>query len=169
MRTIFDRETQNSGQDTLNLVTWEFHDKQLILELPEGFAQLEDEKREECYPSSDRPEIILENEQGSVQLTLHFLKKEMKKEDTQNVIWQIRELTDNTYVQYQNTPSYLHSDGEIPVGWFLMYMRDIKKEHIKAIFSVNKHMVLLTLTYPEEENWKWRIVKEYIFTSIKEA
>ena len=49
-----------------------------------------------------------------------------------------------------------------------MHMNDIEKEHIKAVFSIKKHMVLLTLTYPTEENWKWRVAKDYIFASIKE-
>ncbi len=169
MKKIFNRETEGCEQDTLNLLTWESPDKQLVLELPEGFVQVEDGKKEESYPSSDRPEIILENKQGGVQITLTFFQKVMKKEDTQDVIEQIREMTENTYVQYPNTPSYLYKNGEIPVGWFLMYMKDIKKEHIKAVFSINKHMVLLTLTYPEEENWKWRTARDYIFASIKEG
>lgn len=169
VREIFDRETEGSIQDTLKLFTWESPDKQLVLELPEGFAQLEEEKREESYPSSDRPEIIMENVQGRVQLTLKFFQKVMKKEDTGDTIKEIRKLTENTYVQYPNTPSYLYANSEIPVGWFLMYMKDIKKEHVKAVFSINKQMVLLTLTYPEEENWKWRTVRDYIFASIREG
>lgn len=169
VREIFDRETEGSIQDTLKLFTWESPDKQLVLELPEGFAQLEAEKREESYPSSDRPEIILENVQGKAQLTLKFFRKVMKKEDTGDVIREIRKLTENTYVQYPNTPSYLYANSEIPVGWFLMYMKDIKKEHIKAVFSINRQMVLLTLTYLEKENWKWRTVRDYIFASIKEG
>lgn len=169
MREIFDGETENSEQDTLRLLTWEAPFGQLVLELPEGFAQLEAENKEKCYPSSDRPEIILENERDRVQFTLQFFQKAMKKEDTQDVIEQIRELTEDTYVQYLSTPSYLYVNGEIPVGWFLMYMKDIKKEHVKAVFSINKHMALLTFTYPEEESWKWRIVRDYMFASIKET
>ncbi|MBD5547930.1 MAG: hypothetical protein HDQ97_11110 [Lachnospiraceae bacterium] len=168
MRTIFDKETEGGMQNALHLVTWKLPDKQFVLELPEGFAEIDEEKKEENYPLSDRPEIILEDEQGEVQLTLQFFYKVMKTDETKGVTEQIHELMENTYVQYPSSQVYLDKNGEIPIGWFLMRMSDLKKEHIKAVFSIKRHMALLTLTYPEEESWKWRAIKDYIFISIKE-
>lgn len=168
METIFDGEAEGSRQDTLNLTTWEFREDHLALALPEGFAEMSEEKREGSYPSSERPKIILEEEQGKAQFTIQFFQKVMKEEDAGGAIEQIRELTSKSFVQYKYSPVYLCEDGPIPVGWFLMCMKDIKKEHIKAVFSIKGFMVLLTLTYPEEESIKWRSFKDYMFASIKE-
>ena len=169
VKTIFEKETEGCGQDDLQLSMWELHDKQLVIELPEGFEEMDEERKEENYPLSGRPEMIVEDGEGKVQITFQFFQKVMGTEETRDVTDQIRELMESAYVQYQTSQIYLDTDGEIPVGWFLMHMNDIEKEHIKAVFSIKKHMVLLTLTYPIEENWKWRVAKDYIFASIKEG
>ena len=168
MKIIFDGETEGSVQDTINLVAWDFLEKQLGFVLPEGFSEMSEEKREESYPLSNRPQIILEDEQRKVQITIHFFHKTMKKEDITGAVEQILELTRKAFAQYEYSPIYLFTDGAVPVGWFLMRMKDIEKEHIKAVLPIKESMVLLTLTYPEEESIKWCSFKDYMFASIKE-
>lgn len=168
MKTIFSGETEGSVQDTLNLVTWDFHEKQFSLALPEGFLVMSGEKQEGSYPLSNRPQIILEEESEKAQITIQFFHKAMKKEDTRRAIEQILELTRKSFVQYKYSPIHLYAEGEVPVGWFLIHMEDIEKEHIKAVFPIKEYMVLLTLTYPEEKSMKWRSFKDYMFASIKE-
>ena len=160
MKTIFSGETEGSVQDTLNLVTWDFHEKQFSLALPEGFLEMSGEKQEGSYPLSDRPQIILEEESEKAQVTI--------QEDIRRATEQILELTRKSFVQYKYSPIHLYAEGEFPVGWFLMRMEDIEKEHIKAVFPIKEYMVLLTLTYPEEKSMKWRSFKDYMFASIKE-
>lgn len=168
MNIIFERESEGSVQDTLKLVTWEFPEGQFSLALPEGFVRMDENKQEGCYPMSNRPQLILDKEQDEAQVTIHFFHKAMNKEDAKRAIEQIFELTRKSYVQYKYSPTYLYVQDGIFIGWFLMCMKDIKKEHIKAVFSIKGYMVLLTFTYPEEEKLKWRTMKDYIFASIKE-
>ena len=168
MKTIFDRDAEGSIQNTLDLVKWDFAERKFSLALPGNFAEMSGEKQEGSYPLANRPQIILEEKQGKEQITIQFFRKVLKKEDVRNAIEQVLELTQEAFVQYTYSPVYLYRDGAVPVGWFLMHMKDMEKEHIKALFPIKEYMVLLTFTYPEEESIKWCSLKEEIFASIKE-
>lgn len=45
------------------------------MELPEGFQEMEERNKEEIYPYEERPEIVLEDLQEDVQITVQFLRK----------------------------------------------------------------------------------------------
>lgn len=169
MKTIYDREAQRSEQGSICVFTWESPDKQLMLELPEGFHEMEKERREGNYPLFERPEIILEDEEEKVQLTLQFFDKPMKKEDTKEAVWQIYVLMKEFFMQYPKSPVYLNENDGIPVGWFMMHMNNMGKEHMKAVFPIKGKMTLLTLTYPEKESVKWRAFTGHLLASIQEV
>ncbi len=90
----------------------------------------------------------------------------MSREETKWAVRAVCELTQKAFVQYKTSPLYLHEKSEIPVGWFRMSMKALKREHIKAVFSIENHMVLLTLTYPEEESIKWQALSPLLFDSL---
>lgn len=166
MNTIFHSDAEGCSQEQIGVFTWKDPEQRLSLALPEGFREMEEEKKEENYPMAERPEIIMEDERGKTQLTLQFLNKGMSREETGEAGQKICELTQDSFVQYQISPFYLYENGEIPVGWFRMSMKALKWEHIKAVFSINNHMALLTLTYPEEERIKWQVFIKYLFDSV---
>lgn len=167
MGLLFDQETEGCVQDSVRVFQWTEPGGRLSLELLEGFHDLSGEKREEHYPFDDRPEIILEDTANDVQLTLQFLDKELKPGETRTALLKISELTKNAYPRYQSSPEYLFEKGDILIGWFVLSMEDIEKEHVKAVFSIDHKMTLLTLTYPEKESFKWRPIFKYIFGSFK--
>ena len=138
----------------------------VTMELPEGFTDMGERRREEFFPLEGRPEIILEHEREDVQVTLQILNR-MKTEEVEAAIGQVRRTVEENFVQYQCSPVYLETDREIRTGWFLMQMKDIGKEHIKAVFSFKGNMALLTLTYPEGVCTKWHAVWGMILESMK--
>lgn len=138
------------------------------MELPEGFRDMEEGRRDTYFPLADRPETILEYAGEEVQITFQITGQPMKKEETMAAAEQIREAAEETAARHQCSPVYLEMPGEIRAAWFLMQMRDTGKEHMKAVLSVREHMALMTLTYPEEVRSKWRALWEMILGSMKE-
>lgn len=166
MKTIFYRDTEGCDQDQVNVFIWKDPKERISFILPEGFREMEEEKKEENYPMSERPEVILEDELGRIQVTLQFLDKAMSREETNEAARQVYELAQSSFAQCRISSVYLYEKGEIPVGWFLMSIKTLKCEHIKAVFSIDNHMALLTLTYPEEERMKWHVFIKHLFDSV---
>ena len=168
MKIWFDYQTEGCVQDLVRAVSWEWQEGVIYMELPEDFQEMPKERREEYYPYENRPETILENRGGTVQFTLQFPGQEMKVEETRTAAEKVHELTEDAFPKYEMSPEYLYEEGQVPVGWFTVRMEDRESEHIKAVFSARGKMVLLTMTYPENETMKWRPVSRCIFASIRE-
>ena len=169
MRTVFDRETEGTSQEQIRMQIWRSPGEELSLELPEGFVEMEDGRREGSYPLPDRPEIILEHATEKALLTLQFFDKLMKAEETEKAIQQVRKITEESFVQYTCSPVHLTEGEEIRSGWFLMKMEALEREHIKAVFSLKGRMTLLTLTYPQADQAKWHVLRDLILRSIREG
>lgn len=169
MRTVFERETEGAVQEQIRMVSWQPPEGKLMMELPEGFREMEADRRESCYPLGNRPEIILEYEQEEAQITLQFFDRKMLREEVVAAAEQVRKTTEKTFVQYECMPVHLWEEGKNRVGWFLMGLKDRKQEHIKAVFSLKGCMTLLTVTYPEENKTKWNALCRLMFESIKEC
>ncbi len=165
-RMLFCQDTEGCFQDSVSVVLWNTPGGTLTMELPEEFLEMTEENREENYPYADRPEIILEDILEDAQITVQFFEKELKETEIWDAVSQVLELTEETYPEYKASPVYLYEGGFIPIGWFLLTMEEMKKEHVKAVFSVEGKMTLFTLTYPIEKNFKWRPLFKYIFSSI---
>lgn len=166
-KVLFSQDTEGCFQDTVSTVLWSMPGRKFSVELPEGFEEMSEESREENYPYTDRPEIILEDISEDAQITLQFLEKELKEAEIWDAVSQVLELTENTFPEHKVSPEYLYEGGSTPIGWFLLTMEDMEKEHVKAVLSVEDKMALFTLTYPAEKNFKWRPLFKYIFSSIK--
>lgn len=166
-KALFCQDTEGCFQDSVSTVLWSMPGGKFSVELPEGFEEMAEEGREENYPYADRPEIILEDVSEDAQITLQFLEKELKEAEIWDAVSQVLELTESTFPEYKASPEYLYEGGSTPIGWFLLNMGDMEKEHVKAVLSVEDKMALFTLTYPTEKNFKWRPLFKYIFSSIK--
>lgn len=167
MKLIFDKDEEGSMQDTIGVSSWEAQNGSISLELPEGFADMEEEKKKANYPYEGRPEIILEDEGTNTHITLQFMNKELKAADTLQAAAQVCELTKSAFPRYKTSPEYLLETQGVSVGWFLLYMDDMEREHIKAVFSVENRLALFTMTYPEADRCKGRTVFKYIVSSLK--
>lgn len=140
----------------------------LQMEFPEGFFQMEEGRKRRFYSGKEQPEIVLENPDG-VQVTGQATGQEMKREELVSAVETARELATNTFPQYWFSPVYLQERGEFSVGWFQMRMPDRKTEHIKAFGVVHDEMVMVTVTYPEAENIKWRSLILYSLGTWREV
>ena len=169
MQMLYDEAAEGCEQDGVDLMKWKFAIANVLLELPVGMKEMEPERQEIEYPYEGRPEIILENPEYDLQLTFSLLDKEMKPEDVRDAIEAVYDLMEEAFPRYRRTQRYVISEIPIPVGWFLMQMEDLGVEHMKAVFSAEGKMVLLTMTYRADETWKWRVLTKHILASIRIA
>lgn len=168
MDVIFDGKTEGCEQDQISTYTWEDQNKRLLLALPVGMTDMPLEGKLKNYPMAERPEIIMGDEQEETQLTVQFTDKAMKREETETALRQVHDMMEKTFAQYKLSPPYVFRNEGFPIGWFLLQMGTLQKEHIKAIFSVKGYMVILTFTYPERNKLKWRVFSKYLFASARE-
>lgn len=167
IRKLFNQKEEGCIQDSVQAVRWKESGERFMLELPQGFHEMTDEKKKAFYPFDNRPEVILEEDGDGAQFTFQFLDKKLKGEDIRKAIGQVRKLTEDTFPEYKVTEEHLNMEGEIIVGWFCVQMERLGKEHMKAVFSVESQMALLTMTYPEEKEIKWRAVVRHMFRTLK--
>lgn len=168
-KKLYSRDTEGCVQDSVSTVLWTWEDGKFSMELPEGVEEMEDQRKEEIYPYEERPEIILEDIREDIQFTLQYFDKTLKETEVREGISKILELTEESFPEYKTSPEYLWEEAGVPIGWFLLTMEDLEKEHVKAVFSLEERMMLFTLTYPVENNFKWRPLFKYIFSTIKKA
>lgn len=168
MQVLYEQETGNTMQSMVKMSKWTMPNEKFSLQLPESFVQMNEVGQKENYPYRNRPEIILEERNSGVQITFQILDKEMKRADTEEAAAQMREQVKKAFPKYQCSIPYMLIAGELPVGWFVLEMEDRKKEHIKAIFSIENKLVLFTVTYWSREKEKWYFLFRYILASLKE-
>ena len=60
-KILYDNEMECCVQDFVSVVPWEFLGGRIAMELPCGFAEMEEERKASYYPYEKRPELILEN------------------------------------------------------------------------------------------------------------
>lgn len=150
------KDSSGCIQEDIRLTILRMEKIGLQMEFPEGFYQMEEERKRRFYPGKERPKIVLENPDG-VQITGQAVgQKIMRREELMPAAEAARELAVSTFPQYRFSPAYLQERGEVSVGWFRMQMPDRKTEHIKAFGVVQDEIVMVTFTYPEAENIKWK-------------
>ena len=127
--------------------------------------------RDSFYPYENRPEMILSDSEGKVQISFQLFDKELRKDQTMQAVEEVRKCTGFLYPWNALSPSYMHWSGECPVGWFFMKMElnNMSVYHIKAVRTVREKLFLITMTYPEAEYLKWQIVLKYIFDTLQEV
>ena len=161
------KESSGCTQETILFTDLEMKAIGLQMKFPEGFYQMEEGKQRRCYPWKGRPDIILENHEG-VQVTGQATGQGMKIPEIVQAVEAARELAKNTFPQYIFTPVYLNEKGELPIGWFRIKMPDREVGHIKAFSAIHDEMVMLTYTYPDAEEIKWKSIILYSLGTWRE-
>ena len=169
---IFEEGIEGSHQKQVKLESWEHPEKLWRMQLPSGFQMLGEEEKKQDFLYEPVPEMVLYDEREQAWITLQLLDKPLKREELGEAGEAIRKLMVQTYPQDKSTPVYCQEEGEFSVVWFAMAMEERKTEHVKAIFSLHNQQcsfVLLTFTYPKEEQEKWRAVLPILFSTIEEG
>lgn len=149
------KDSSGCTQEDIRLTILRMEEIGLQMEFSEGFYQMEEEKRSRFYPGKEQPKIILENLDG-VQITGQTAGQRMKRDELMPAVEAARKLSENDFPQYWFSPVYWKEGEELSVGWFQMRMADRGIEHIKAFCVVRDEMLMVTFTYPEAENIKWK-------------
>ena len=161
-------ESEGCTQESIRFIPMSLDGIGLVLELPEGFYQMEEDRQHRYYPRKGRPEIILENGSG-VQITAQPLNQKVESARIRFAAEEVCLLTKEMFPRYEISPVYLCREGKLPTGWFQMEMTDIKAEHIKALSTVKECLVLLTFTYPARASAKWRSIVRQSFRTFRES
>ena len=170
MDRLFNQDTQGCHQDSVFLKTAEIMENLLTAELPEELDVMPDHLKDSFYPYDDRPEMILSDPDGNVQLTFQMLHKELKMEDIREAAEALRSCTERLYPRNEISPVCLYPYGESPTGWFFLEMElgDVSVHHVKAVRTVQGKFFLITATYPRTECMKWQAVLEHMFSTLQE-
>ena len=167
-KTIYDSQAEGCEQDTVLVVLREFWDGKILMELPSGMTEMEEERKAFYFPYEKRPGIIMEDREQEVRLTLQFLEFGQGDGDVYRTAYGISRLMKESFPQYGQSSLYVSEENRIPSGWFLLRMEDLRAEHMKAVFfPENGILMLLTMTYPEGECTKWREVCRYMRESVR--
>ena len=167
-KTIYDSQAEGCEQDTVSVVPWEFWDGKILIELPSDFAEMDEEGKASCFPYEKRPEIIMEDRDGEIRLTLQFLETAQGDGDVYETAYGVSRLVKKSFPQYAQSLLYFSEEGGLPSGWIFLHMEELQAEHMKAVFlPENGRLLLLTVTYPEGKRDKWREVCRYIRESVR--
>lgn len=167
MEIFCTKESNGCIQESISLTILKMEQIGLQMKFPEGFYQMEEEKRSRYYPWRGKPSIILENHNG-VQMTGQATGQKMAVSEMIPAVESTKEMVKNTFPQYSFSPVYLCERGEIPVAWFQFKMPDKEMEHIKAFCVIQNEMDLVTFTYPCMEEIKWKSIILYSFGTWRE-
>lgn len=157
MEVFCTKESSGCIQESILFATLEMDTIGLQMKFPEGFYRMEDGKRHRYYPWKGRPDMVWENHEG-VQVTGQAAGQKVKISEIVPAAEAARKMTENIFPQYRFSPVYLCETGELPIGWFRMQMQDRGMEHIKAFTVIDHEMVMLTFTYPDAEEIKWKSI-----------
>ncbi len=167
-KILYDNEMECCVQDYVSVVPWEFLEGRIAMELPCGFAEMEEERKASYYPYEKRPDIILENMDEDVRITLQLLEREQGSGDIYDVVYDVSRLIGKAFPEYKQSNLHLSEKGYMPIAWFLLFMEDLHAEHMKAVaLPEGGGMLLLTVTYPEEKSVKWRQLCKYLLESVQ--
>lgn len=171
MKAQYNQKTESSIQDTIILKKIKLDEAGVIIKIPEELSFMDKVKKDSFYPYENRPEMILSDSEGKVQISFQLFDKELRNDQTMQAVEEVRKCTGFLYPWNALSPSYMHWSGECPVGWFFMKMElnNMSVYHIKAVRTVREKLFLITMTYPEAEYLKWQIVLKYIFDTLQEV
>ncbi len=168
MKVLYNREAEGCEQDTVSVELWQFQNGKIRMELPSGFGEMEEERKAFFFPYEKRPEMIMEDRDEDVRLTLQFLENQKGDGDVYGAAAGVSRLVKEAFPQYGQSTLHLSEEGQLSAGWFLLYMEELQAEHMKTVFLPEEGMLmLLTVTYPEEKRAKWRELCRYIRKSVR--
>lgn len=170
MDKLFTQDTEGCLQDTILLKKMTIMENLLTAELPEELDIMPEHLKNIFYPCEDRPEIILSDADGSVQMTFQMFHRELKTEETWDAADALSRCVERLYPENEISPVCLYSHGKTPTGCFFMDMElgDVYVRHVKAVRAVQGQFFLITMTYPKAESGKWQAVLKHLFSTLRE-
>ncbi len=170
MDCLFTQDTEGCLQDTILLKKMTIMENLLTAELPEELDVMPDHLKNSFYPYEDRPEMILSDSDGNIQMTFQLLHRELNNGEIWEAADALHICMERLYPRNEISPVCLYSHGESPTGWFFMEMElgDVFVCHVKAVRAVQGKFFLMTMTYPKTESGKWQAVLKHLFSTLRE-
>jgi len=148
-----------------------FFDGKLSLILPESFVELPPDLAKLKYPSSDRPQIILSNIDGTVNFTFSCpVENEMQSEFCPQVrdylkliierINPSNEVIDASDIKSENTP--------ISLFRYLNNAVDMRIYNVSYVTVLDGYAMMGTFNCPNRERSDWETIVQQSLTSIRD-
>jgi hypothetical protein len=171
MNILYDSDTEGCIQEAVVMERIMLADGILSAEIPADLKQMTENMKEMFYPYEDRPDMILADADGKNQMTFQRIDKKLGKEETRNAAEAVREYISRINPRSELSLVHLYVNGQYPAGWFTMELEEFeeKKQHVKAVLSIQNQMYLVTATYPEPDRMKWEVRLKQFFHTLREA
>jgi hypothetical protein len=137
--------------------------------LPKGFGVMADELAKIKYPSSDRPQIIKSNGQGSVSIAFNRIAGSVSDE-------QVEEIKDGLkFILQRLNPSYLFFEegvediGDRKIGFFEFKSPSLDQTIFNLMFFTvrEKDLIHGVFNCTFEEHEPWRPIARQIMSSVR--
>lgn len=171
MNILFDSDTEGCIQEAVVMERIVLADGILSAEIPVDLKQMPENMKEMFYPYEDRPEMILADADGKNQMTFQRINKKLGMEDTRKAAESVMEYISRINPRSEFSFVHLYAAGQYPAGWFTVELEEFeeKRQHVKAVLSVQNQMCLVTATYPEQNRMKWEVLLKQFFHTLREV
>lgn len=171
MSILYDSDTEGCIQEAVVMKRIVLADGFLSAEISADLKQMTEHMKEMFYPYEDRPELILADDDGKNHMTFQRIDKKLVMEETRNAAEAVREYISRIHPRSELSLVHLYVNGQYPAGWFTMELEEFeeKKQHAKAVLSVQNQMCLVTATYPELDRMKWEVLLKRFFHTLREV
>lgn len=168
MKILYESGTEGCCQETAAVKEMKFENGLLTAEVFSELVPMPEWVKESYYPYDHLPDVLLSNESGTVQMTFQILEKELSVSETGTAAERVKELVGRIYPDSKISPVRLFRDGGFPVGWFVAEIEEGTERycHVKGIFSFQKRLCLVTVTYPERERSKHEMLVKHFFATL---
>jgi hypothetical protein len=142
----------------------------LTARIPVSLKEMSENGKEAYYPYEDRPEMIFADDTGKNHMTFQMIDKKLGPDETGIAAEAVREYISSIYPRNELSPVHQY-DGRFQCAWFTVELEEAgdSNQHVKAVLSVHNRMLLVTVTYPEQDHLKWETLLKYFFDTLKEA
>ena len=124
MRVLFTDNEENCSQDKVLMEDREFEAGNILMAVPLDFQEMEEWRKAALYPWEKRPELILQNKEGTVHMTLQLLKREWPETETFQAVLEMGRLLEGTFPVYEQSEVYLMETEKSVIGWLILKMKE---------------------------------------------
>lgn len=163
----FFKQTEADSQEDIAVRNFKY--KNIRFKIPVCMEEMPEEHKDIHYPYENKPPILLCNEEQTVEMTVQHMEGVTHETGLSGIMCAVHKYAEDNLDLLRICPiRYIKSRSEY-IGWFLTELSLAGRivHHRKYAMLTGKRLLLITITYPEEESIKWGGIAAKLFYSIE--